>query len=81
MFDSSFEVFRFDSPVSRATLVGHFHPPKASPEKSYVWNHSKAVTLPSPFSRRRSCEINPVGEKNFLHGYTASLALFVKKQP
>lgn len=25
-------------------------------------------------------EIGPVGEKNFLHGYTASLALFVKKQ-
>ena len=23
--------------------------------------------------------IGPVGEKNFLHGYTASLALFVKK--
>ena len=26
-------------------------------------------------------EIGPVGEKNFLHGYTASLALFVKNQP
>lgn len=26
-------------------------------------------------------EIGPVGEKNFLHGYTASLALFVKKYP
>jgi small ligand-binding sensory domain FIST len=26
-------------------------------------------------------EIGPVGAKNFLHGYTASLALFVKKQP
>jgi small ligand-binding sensory domain FIST len=26
-------------------------------------------------------EIGPVGKKNFLHGYTASLALFVKKQP
>ena len=25
-------------------------------------------------------EIGPVGEKNFLHGYTASLALFVQKQ-
>lgn len=25
-------------------------------------------------------ELGPVGEKNFLHGYTASLALFVKKQ-
>ena len=25
-------------------------------------------------------EIGPVGEKSFLHGYTASLALFVKKQ-
>ena len=25
-------------------------------------------------------EIGPVGEKNFLHGYTASLALFVKLQ-
>ena len=25
-------------------------------------------------------EIGPVGEKNFLHGYTASLALFVKKR-
>jgi len=25
-------------------------------------------------------EIGPVGEKNFLHGYTASLALFVKKE-
>jgi small ligand-binding sensory domain FIST len=25
-------------------------------------------------------EIGPVGEKNFLHGYTASLALFVKKK-
>ncbi|MGV3771694.1 MAG: FIST signal transduction protein [Verrucomicrobiales bacterium] len=25
-------------------------------------------------------EIGPIGEKNFLHGYTASLALFVKKQ-
>jgi small ligand-binding sensory domain FIST len=24
-------------------------------------------------------EIGPVGERNFLHGYTASLALFVKK--
>jgi small ligand-binding sensory domain FIST len=24
-------------------------------------------------------EIGPIGEKNFLHGYTASLALFVKK--
>jgi small ligand-binding sensory domain FIST len=24
-------------------------------------------------------EIGPVGEKNFLHGYTASLALFVEK--
>jgi small ligand-binding sensory domain FIST len=24
-------------------------------------------------------EIGPVGEKNFLHGFTASLALFVKK--
>ena len=24
-------------------------------------------------------EIGPVGEKNFLHGYTASLALFVRK--
>jgi small ligand-binding sensory domain FIST len=24
-------------------------------------------------------EIGPVGEKNFLHGYTASLALFVKR--
>jgi small ligand-binding sensory domain FIST len=24
-------------------------------------------------------ELGPVGEKNFLHGYTASLALFVKK--
>ncbi len=26
-------------------------------------------------------EIGPVGDKNFLHGYTASLALFVKKRP
>jgi small ligand-binding sensory domain FIST len=26
-------------------------------------------------------EIGPVGEKNFLHGYTASLALFVGKSP
>lgn len=26
-------------------------------------------------------EIGPVGEKNFLHGYTASLALFMKKSP
>jgi len=25
-------------------------------------------------------EIGPVGDKNFLHGYTASLALFVKKE-
>jgi small ligand-binding sensory domain FIST len=25
-------------------------------------------------------EIGPVGQRNFLHGYTASLALFVKKQ-
>ena len=25
-------------------------------------------------------EIGPVGDKNFLHGYTASLAIFVKKQ-
>ena len=25
-------------------------------------------------------EIGPVGERNFLHGYTASLALFVKKE-
>jgi small ligand-binding sensory domain FIST len=25
-------------------------------------------------------EIGPIGAKNFLHGYTASLALFVKKQ-
>ena len=25
-------------------------------------------------------EIGPIGERNFLHGYTASLALFVKKQ-
>ena len=25
-------------------------------------------------------EIGPIGEKNFLHGFTASLALFVKKQ-
>ena len=25
-------------------------------------------------------EIGPIGEKNFLHGYTASLALFVKKE-
>jgi small ligand-binding sensory domain FIST len=24
-------------------------------------------------------EIGPIGEKNFLHGYTASLALFIKK--
>ena len=24
-------------------------------------------------------EIGPVGQKSFLHGYTASLALFVKK--
>ena len=24
-------------------------------------------------------ELGPVGERNFLHGYTASLALFVKK--
>jgi len=24
-------------------------------------------------------EIGPVGDKNFLHGYTASLALFVQK--
>ena len=24
-------------------------------------------------------ELGPVGEKNFVHGYTASLALFVKK--
>jgi small ligand-binding sensory domain FIST len=24
-------------------------------------------------------EIGPVGNKNFLHGFTASLALFVKK--
>ncbi len=24
-------------------------------------------------------EIGPVGEKNYLHGFTASLALFVKK--
>jgi small ligand-binding sensory domain FIST len=24
-------------------------------------------------------EIGPVGEKNFLHGYTASLALFMNK--
>jgi small ligand-binding sensory domain FIST len=24
-------------------------------------------------------EIGPVGKKNFLHGYTASLALFVKQ--
>jgi small ligand-binding sensory domain FIST len=24
-------------------------------------------------------EIGPVGERSFLHGYTASLALFVKK--
>jgi small ligand-binding sensory domain FIST len=26
-------------------------------------------------------EIGPIGEKNFLHGFTASLALFVKKNP
>jgi len=26
-------------------------------------------------------ELGPVGERNFLHGYTASLALFVKKTP
>jgi small ligand-binding sensory domain FIST len=26
-------------------------------------------------------EIGPIGPKNFLHGFTASLALFVKKQP
>jgi len=26
-------------------------------------------------------EIGPIGDKNFLHSYTASLALFVKKQP
>jgi small ligand-binding sensory domain FIST len=26
-------------------------------------------------------EIGPVGEKNYLHGFTASLALFVKKRP
>ncbi len=26
-------------------------------------------------------EIGPVGDRNFLHGYTASLALFVNKQP
>ena len=26
-------------------------------------------------------ELGPVGERNFLHGYTASLALFVKKMP
>jgi len=26
-------------------------------------------------------EIGPVGDKNFLHGFTASLALFVKKSP
>lgn len=26
-------------------------------------------------------EIGPVGERNFLHGYTASLALFVKREP
>jgi small ligand-binding sensory domain FIST len=26
-------------------------------------------------------EIGPVGQRNFLHGYTASLALFVKKPP
>lgn len=26
-------------------------------------------------------EIGPVGQKNFLHGYTASLALFVRKEP
>ena len=26
-------------------------------------------------------EIGPIGEKNFLHGYTASLALFVRKDP
>ncbi|HXJ58001.1 MAG TPA: FIST N-terminal domain-containing protein [Verrucomicrobiae bacterium] len=26
-------------------------------------------------------ELGPVGERNFLHGYTASLALFVDKQP
>jgi small ligand-binding sensory domain FIST len=25
-------------------------------------------------------EIGPVGQKNFLHGYTASLGLFVKKE-
>jgi small ligand-binding sensory domain FIST len=25
-------------------------------------------------------EIGPVGEKSFLHGYTASVALFVQKQ-
>ncbi|MGH7968996.1 MAG: hypothetical protein ACREIC_09755, partial [Limisphaerales bacterium] len=24
-------------------------------------------------------ELGPVGDKNFLHGYTASLALFVKR--
>jgi hypothetical protein len=33
MSDGWFEVFWLDSPVSHATLVGHFHPPKASPEK------------------------------------------------
>ena len=26
-------------------------------------------------------EIGPVGDKNFLHGYTASLALFVSRAP
>jgi small ligand-binding sensory domain FIST len=25
-------------------------------------------------------EIGPVGDQNFLHGYTASLALFVEKE-
>jgi small ligand-binding sensory domain FIST len=25
-------------------------------------------------------EIGPIGESNFLHGYTASLALFVKQE-
>jgi small ligand-binding sensory domain FIST len=49
---------------------------RPSHDAQMVQQHLGAVPLAGFFCNG---EIGPVGQKNFLHGYTASLALFVKK--
>jgi small ligand-binding sensory domain FIST len=50
---------------------------KPNHDASHIQRHLGPLGLAGFFCNG---EIGPVGEKNFLHGYTASLALFVNKQ-